>query len=519
MSKGKRKKVVFKSYSQGQSLLFPPSLDELLSSDHPVRVVSSIIDQVNLKPLLSSYQGGGASSYHPKMLLKILIYGYMNNIYSSRKLEKAVHEQIPFMWLSGMSRPDHHTINRFRGKRLQEGFRKVFDEVVLLLVKEGYLSLKQSYTDGTKIEANASKYSFVWAKSIETNTEKIRKQLHELWAYAQGIAQADHQLEDLDLAQIDSAKVLETVEKIDAVLQGKTVDKKVKQKINYAKKKWPAKLDEYEKKKEVLAGRGSYSKTDPDATFMRLKDDHMRNKSLKAAYNWQCTSSGQFILGYSIHQNPSDTPTYKAHLEQLQEGLGSLPESNCADAAYGSEENYAYLAQKQVIGYLKYNRFHKELKGKWKDNPFDVRNLYYNEAKDCYYCPMGQAMNFVATSHRKTKNGHPYLVHRYQAQNCQGCPLRGSCHKSKNNRSIEINYQLKKYRKQARDLLTSEEGVKQRGNRAQDIEGVFGQIKQNAQFRRFMLRGKDKVTTEIGLVCLAHNLKKRINAQKAKKVA
>lgn len=518
MPKGKSNKVVFKHYDQHQTLLFPPSLDSLLASDHSARVVSAIIDQVNIEPLLSAYQGGGASVYHPKLLLKVLVYGYMNNIYSSRKLERAVKEQIPFMWLAGMSKPDHHTINRFRGKRLSEGFRKVFDEVVLLLIKEGYLSLKQSYTDGTKIEANANKYSFVWAKSIETNTEKIRKQLQELWAYAQSVSEKEED-EPLDLEQIDSKKVLETVEKIDAALAGKTVEKKVKQKLTYARKNWPNKVDEYAEKKKILNGRGSYSKTDPDATFMRLKDDHMRNKSLKAAYNWQCTSSGQFVLGYSIHQNPSDTPTYKVHLQEIQAGLGSLPESNCADAAYGSEENYAYLEEQQVKAYVKYNRFHKDIKGKWKDNPFDVRNLHYNQERDCYYCPMGQAVNFVGIKEGKTKNGHPYKVHRYQAQNCSECPLRAVCHKSKKNRVIEVNYQLNAYRKEARKLLTSEKGIKQRGNRAQDIEGVFGQIKQNAQFRRFMLRGKEKVTTEIGLVCLAHNINKKINAQKAKDAA
>lgn len=168
----KKSTPVFKIYAQNQAMLLPPSLDELIAKDHPVRVVDEVIDKINLTPLLNKYEGGGTSSYHPKMLLKVLVYSYVNNVYSSRKIEESVKENINLMWLAGMNRPDHNTINRFRGERLKDVLREIFVQVVELLVEEGLISLKEIYVDGTKLEANANKYTFVWGKSIKTNKER-----------------------------------------------------------------------------------------------------------------------------------------------------------------------------------------------------------------------------------------------------------------------------------------------------------------------------------------------------------
>jgi transposase len=164
---------VFKDNHQGQLMLLPPSLEELIPESHPVRVVNSVIDRINIEVLERKYKGGGSSSYHPGMLLKVLVYGYLSNIYSSRKLETALCENIHFMWISGMSKPDHNTLARFRSERLKNDLKFIFAQVVELLVAEGLISMKSLYTDGTKIEANANRYSFVWGKSIEYNKERI----------------------------------------------------------------------------------------------------------------------------------------------------------------------------------------------------------------------------------------------------------------------------------------------------------------------------------------------------------
>ncbi|MCX6205486.1 MAG: transposase, partial [Bacteroidetes bacterium] len=282
MAKRQDLKVIFKQHDQNQLFLLPPSLDELVSKDHPVRVVSAVLDKVDISSLIAGYKPGGTSSYHPRMLLKSVVYAYINNIYSSRKIEEAVSSNIYFMWLAGMAKPDHNTINRFRGKRLEKTLQPIFTQVVTLLCEEGLLNIKDLYTDGTKIEANANRYTFVWGKSIKTNREKIKQQLNELWQYAQSIAAAE--MDDTDptsFEKIDAEKVTATIEKINEALKDKGINKQVKQKLNYAQKHWPEALDKYEAQEKIIGeGRNSFSKTDTDATFMRMKEDHMLNGQL-----------------------------------------------------------------------------------------------------------------------------------------------------------------------------------------------------------------------------------------------
>jgi len=508
-----KSKVVFKDYNPKQNMLLPPSLDELIDKNHSVRVVNQVIDHIDIDPLIKKFKGGGTSSYHPRLMLKVLIYGYLTNQYSSRKIEDALHQNIHFMWLSGMSYPDHNTINRFRSERLKGVLKQVFSQVVLLLVEAGHISLKEAaYLDGTKIEANANRYTFVWGRSIKTNRGKIKRQLKELWAYAESIAkeELENNAPD-DFEQIDAEKVRQTIDKIDKALSGKEVDKKKKQKLNYARKNWPKNLDKYDEQEKQMGDRNSISKTDPDATFMRMKEDHMLNGQLKPAYNWQISTQDQFILGYTVHQTTTDTITLPAHMESLEQTLGQMPETLVADAGYGSEENYEYLEDNEVEAFVKYNYFHIEQSKKWKEDPRRLENLYYNEQLDCFYCPMGQAMSFVGESTQTTKNGYKQLKRHYQAQNCNGCPMRGVCHKGEMNRIIEVNPHLMRYKTIIRERLNSKRGKEYRSQRPVDVEAVFGIIKSNHNFRRFMLRGMEKVEIEAGLLSLAHNIRKMVN--------
>ena len=314
---------VFKPYHQNQLFLFPPSIEEMIDKNHSVRVVNEVIEKIDIKPLLKLYSGGGTSSYNPKMLLKVIVYGYLKNTYSSRKLEEMLKENIHMMWISGMNRPDHHTINRFRSERLKKVLEEIFSQIVLLLLDAGQLSLKEVYIDGTKIEANANKYTFVWGKAVKKNKERIKQQLKELWAYSQSVAEAENKEDsEEDFNEIRPEKVEETIKKIDKALKDKPVSKKVKQKLNYAKKNWPKNLKKYEEQEEKLGDRNSYSKTDEDATFMRMKEDHMMNGQLKAGYNVQISSNNQYIVDYSIHQKPTDTTTLPKHINSHQEKYG-----------------------------------------------------------------------------------------------------------------------------------------------------------------------------------------------------
>jgi transposase len=506
--KSTRKK--FKEYNQNQLMVFPPSIEEMIDKSHPVRVVNNIIESIDISSLVRKYKGGGSSSYHPRMLLKVLVYSYMNNIYSSRKMESAVKENIHFMWLSAMDKPDHNTINRFRSEKLQGVIKKIFSQVVLLMVESGHVDLQSVYTDGTKIESKANRYTFVWGKRIKTSRERISQQLEELWNYTQQVA--SEELKDTTPTYFDTTdpeEVQRTIDKINEALKDKPIDKKVKQKLTYANKNWKKNLDGYNQQEEKLGTRNSYSKTDEDATFMRMKEDHMQNGQLKPAYNVQISTNEQIVTHYTAHQNPTDTKTLKPHLESFKEDNGIYPYEVITDAGYGSEENYEFLAQNNIDAYVKYNYFDREQRRKpdYKTT-FSPDYLHYNADKNCLYCPMGQQMQCVGTTINTTEAGYNRILHRFQAINCEACPIRSACHKGKDNRNVEISLRLRELKANARELLTSEKGIMHRKKRPVDVEPVFGMIKQNRGFRRFLLKGLDKINIELGLLFLAHNLRK-----------
>lgn len=241
---------------------------------------------------------------------------------------------------------------------------------------------------------------------------------------------------------------------------------------------------------------------------MRMKEDHMRNGQLKPAYNLQLSTHNQYILCYSVHQNPTDTLTLESHLHTFKQIHGLLPEVLTADAGYGSQQNYTLLEQNNIEAFVKYNHFDKE-QHTANPNPFHTDHLHYNASQNCYYCPMGQPMTRISDKLTKTAGGFMQSYARYQAQNCQGCPLRGQCHKGQGNRIIEVNNQLLELKQKARQRLQSERGVYHRKKRPADVEPVFANLKHNKQFKRFMLRGMEKVSIETALLAMAHNLKKK----------
>lgn len=510
----------FKHYNQQQTILLPYSFDDLIPEKHPVRIVDQVVESINIQPLLKAYSKEGNPGYHPKMLLKVMLYAYMTNIYSSRKIELALRENINFMWLTSMTIVDHNTINRFRSDKLKENFKEIFKQVVLMLASEGLVNLKQIYTDGTKIEAQAGRYTFVWGNSIKINKAKMLTQLEELWNYAQSISNEDDpNPEPTEFKEISKEVIQKTVAKIDAKLSGnEKASSKAKAKLRYIKNNFTANLEKYEKQEAILGERNSYSKTDTEATFMRMKEDHMLNGQLKPAYNTQISTQNQIIVHYTIHQNPTDTKTLKPHLENLEQTFGKkifkkLKEIT-TDAGYGSEENYDYLEKKKLKAFVKYNTFEKEQDQNYqkKYKAFSKENLYYNEQEDFYVCPMGQKMLKTHENQKKTAAGYTQTSSHYQAKNCEGCSLRGQCFKAKGNRSIERNHNLERHKQRTRELLLSEIGIQRRKQRSADVEPVFAQLKHNNGFRRFSLKGLQKVELEFGLMALGHNLRKKIAA-------
>lgn len=517
MAKGPTLNVAFKATNQHQLMAFPPNLDELVAADHPARIINEVLDKVDISSIVAQYKPGGTSSYHPRMLLKVLVYAYINNIYSSRKIAEAVQEHIAFMWLAGMSRPDHNTINRFRGRRLQQSLQPVFTQVVLFLCQEGLLSIKDLYTDGTKIEANASRYTCVWGSSIEKNKKTIIEQVSELWQYAQRVA-ASETNDDPDpagLKKVDSQKVAETIEKINAALKDKQVSSEIKEKLEKANKNFVAEFEKYEQQEQIIGKeRNSYSETDPDASLMRMKDDKSPKPNFKTGYNVQLSSNKQYIITYSAHKTGADTTTLIRHLEVHQQQYNQLPENVTADGGYGSHENYHWLNDKKVNAFVKPADFDRseDAQEQQQESRFRQQNLQYNSTTDEYTCPSGQPMSYIGGRTEKTTTGFVQNIRHYQAADCKGCPLRPECHKAKGNRIIHVNEEFKELKKQAEERLKTEEGIQKCKQRCFDVEPVFANIKNNHNFKRFTLRGIKKVEIEIGLLALAHNLRKKVAA-------
>lgn len=500
-------KLAIKSDNRKQNLLLPPSLDELVPENHMVRVVDAVIDRLDISDILSTYRGGGNSAFNPKMMLKVLVFAYLSNVYSSRRIEELLKRDIYFMWLAGMKRPDFRTINYYRGKRLKEGFDAVFTQVVRLLHEEGFVSLKVQYIDGTKIESVANKYTFVWRGSVEKYDARLKAKTEALLRQIEQNHAIENQ-ENPAPEKLTAEEVTKRVERIKEKVDAENLGKEERKALKQIETDSVPRMNRYRGQLETMGPRNSYSKTDPDATFMRMKEDAMLNGQLKPGYNVQISTENQFITNFGIYQRPTDTLTMISYLESFKARYGMQSEEIVADSGYGSEENYEYMFSNGMTPYVKYNMFHVEQRRGYRNNPFRVSNLFYNPDDDFYVCPMGQKLKFIRQEKRYTASGYQQTVSVYRASRCEGCPLRGQCHKSKRDRQIEVNHTLDDYKARARELLTSEQGIKHRSNRPIEPEAVFGQIKECGRFRRLRLKGLTGAKIDFGLKALAHNLRK-----------
>ena len=504
-----------------QRSLLPPSLDELIPAEHLVRVVNRVVEELDIEPLLANYKGGGTSSYHPRMMLKVIVYAYTQKIYSSRKIEKALWENIGFMWISGGNKPDFHTINNFRGDTLKEAVRKVFASLMGFLVKEGYVKMENYFVDGTKVGANSNPHKVVWAKKTKRYKEKLQKQIEELLDEIEQVNESENEeygeenLEELgEHSAITAEKLKQKVAEINEELRKKPEAQALKKAVKKLEQEDLPRLEKYEEQERLLDGRNSYSKTDPDASSLRMKEDRAARKPLaRPAYNVQIGTEGQFVVGYSLHQQADDTSCFVPHMQQQNFPQGRSFKNGSGDAGYGSEENYAWLEKHGLGNYFKYNTFHQEQHPPRKPElleklRFKSTSFPYDQAKDEFICPAQHPMVYVETQPYKSKNGFVSERRIYECSDCSSCPLKPKCTKAQGNRRIQVGFELRRYRQQAKDNLLSEQGIALRQLRSIEPETVFGDIKHNMGFRRFMLRGLKKVDVEWGLVCMAHNMRK-----------
>jgi len=518
--------VIFKQYSQQQNLLLPPSLDELVGEHHLVRVVNEVVERMDIGKIINLYKGGGTSAYNPRMLLKVLLYAYSMKIYTGRKIAKALHQDIHFMWLSAMNRPDFRTINSFRSGKAKEVIEVLFKEVLEFLLEQGYIKMENYFCDGTTLRADANQHKMIWKKNAERYKLITEQKCRELFKQIDELnnqEEARYGKEDLEENGGSSAITKEVIQEQvwhlnDKIKQttGKPAKRKVKaisKKLVEAKKK----IAKYEDQISKAGQRSGYSKTDKDATAMMMKN----KVEIAPAYNIVAGSENQFITGVSVHQNSNDGACFKDHLEQVAEQQPFTADSIIADSIFGTEQNYELLEAKEIENYLKFPSYHREQKKSYDKNTFLKDNFSYDAITDTYSCPNGQLLIFQKTFiniHKRT--GYESVIKEYECESCAGCPFYEACCKSSQgaNRTIQVNEKLENYKQQARENIGTERGTQLKKQRSIEIESCFGDIKHNMGFRRFHLRGLEKVKTEFALVAMAHNIRK-VHLQRLPKVA
>lgn len=508
-------------------LVLPVDLEVKLQNNDIAFHIHHLIESIPMAAFEPFLRNEGCPAYHPRMMLKIILCAYTQSVFSGRKIEGLLTDSIRMMWLAQGYEPSYRTINRFRVQpEVRDLIRQCFVQFRCQLVEEKLINQEAIFIDGTKIEANANKFTFVWKKSIEKYHQALIEKSNELYnelLEKEIIPEIERENEE----QLSLEELTQMVKNVDEVVT--EYDKKIEassdvseRKALRSDRKYPKQVrqqlldyilrtEKYQRDFEIFDTRNSYSKTDHDATFMRMKDDYMKNGQLKAGYNVQIATEGQYALAYSLYSNPTDTRTLIPFLDEIEQNYFELPKHIVADAGYGSEQNYNdILSNRKREALITYNMYLKEQKKKYKQNDFNPDNWHYDVENDVYTCPNQQRLVFKYHSVRTDKSGFEREFKNYECEDCSGCPLRSSCTKAKegNNRKLMVNEKWEQQKEYVRAKLSEEKTSSIYRKRKIDVEPVFGFLKANLHFTRFSVRGKSKVENEMGLALMAVNLRK-----------
>lgn len=474
-----------------------------IPANDSVRLLDEIVEEMNLAPLWSTYKRTGRKpATNPVTLFKVMLYANMEGVYSSRAIASSCRRDINFIWLlDGAKAPNHYEIARFRGQRLPECAEALFYGVVEKLQELGEIKLEHLFVDGTKIEANANKYTFVWRKSIckyeARLLEKLERVSSEIGAQYGILCKDASEL----LLQLEQRVTV-------AFVHGRGKRKSQLQRDVEQLRELLYRREKYDGYQEKFCGRNSFSKTDPDATFMHMKEDHMRNSQLKPGYNLQLGVEGEYITGVGVSSERSDQLTLIPLLETMQRNLGAAYMDVTADAGYESEENYTWFENSTTTCYIKPQNYERSKSKKFKSNMALRENMPYNLDRDEYTCQNGKVLRRVYVGMQKSKSGFEREVTYYECKDCTDCPYKKSCTRSKGNRKLQVSKNFIRQREQSLQRITSEQGIMLRINRSIQSEGAFGVIKQNYGFRQFLLRGSKKIFAETLLLAMGYNLNK-----------
>ena len=498
----------YNEFNDNFQLILPLNLENLIPEDDSVRLLSHVLEGLDYRKLYKAYSSVGRKpAVEPKIMFKIISYAYSQNIYSSRKIEKACKRDINFRWLlQGYKAPDHATVNRFRKDYLSnEVVEDLFYQQVKYLATQKEILFENVFIDGTKIEANANRYTFVWKKAILKNEAKMFQKILALFETIN--------IEELKDFTVQNKTLMDDIDK---VLQWLLFEKdkrdiefvhgigKRKTKIQ----KWTEQLTEYKERQEkynfsknLFSKRNSYSKTDPDATFMHMKDDHMRNGQLKPAYNVQIAVESEYVTGVGIFDDRNDIATLIPMLNNMKEKIGRKYLNVIADSGYESEENYLYLELNEQTPYIKPQTYEKWKKRSFKNDISKRENMKYDAESDFYICHNNRKLIPTSIIHRKSASEYKSEVTVYECENCDNCNYKVKCTKAKGNRKMQVSKAFVKKREISYKNITTEFGTKLRMNRSIQVEGAFGVLKSDYEFNRFLTRGKNSVKTEFILLC------------------
>ncbi|MFL0248776.1 IS1182 family transposase [Candidatus Clostridium stratigraminis] len=514
MQKPNQQQKDYTKFNGYYQLIMPLNFEVLIPEDDSVRLLSHILEGLNYSKLYKAYSHTGRKpAIEPKILFKVLIYAYLNQIYSSRKIEAACKRDINFIWLlQGAKAPDHTTIARFRKEYLSEAMEDLFYQLVKYLHKIGEINFENLFVDGTKIEANANRYTFVWKKVVSKNEakmfEKIKFCIEAInLTFMTSLASArDTVLYDIEKALdfINGRIQEENIELVHGIGKRKSKLQKFKEELEC----YYERQQTYNIHNNLFDGRNSYSKTDTDATFMHMKDDHMRNSQLKPGYNVQIGVESEYVTGAQVFQDRADIATLIPFLNNMKSNLENKYTNVIADSGYESEENYLYLEEQEQKYYIKPQTYEKWKKKSFKKDISKCENMIYDKEKDEYTCHNGRQLRKTTIAHRTSATGYHSEVTIYEAEDCNNCPFKARCTKAQGNRKMQVSKTFVEKRRISLENITSPEGVILRVNRSIQVEGAFGVLKNDYQFNRFLTRGKNSVKNEFLLLCFGFNINK-----------
>jgi transposase len=499
-------------------LVIPMDIGEMIPADDSVRLLNAVLGRMDYRKLHAAYSRIGRIERSPESLFKVVVYGYMSGIYSSRKIEQACRRDVNFMYLLGRApAPDHATIARFRSERLTDVVEDLFSQLVRLLAEAGELSLCSAFIDGTKLEANANRYSFVWKKTTQKNESKMQErmkiELPKLAAQFDLRFSAGEKIRVKDLKKL--RRRLYALQGEKEFVQGKGKRKSLLQKSIEAVEEYLARQKKYDDYNHSFGDRNSFSKTDRDATFMRMKEDHMRNGQLKPAYNTTLAVDAEYIVGVMTSQERSDTSTFIPMMEKLLTLGYTKP---VADAGFESEENYTWCEENGQMAFIKPANHERAKTRKYQSDIGKRENMLYDAENDTYICHAGHPIQAAYEKKTKSKTGYILVTTVYSCNHCDGCTHKIRCIKGTSKTPLEERsknlYVSKNFQRQRQAMearISTEEGILLRINRSIQVEGAFGVLKQDMGFRRFLLRGQVKVQTELLLLAAAFNINKLHN--------